>query len=295
MICDLCPRMCGAERTEYTGAGVCRMGTLPVVARAAAHFGEEPCISGPGGSGAVFFAGCALGCVFCQNGVLSRERYGMTVTPARLREIYFELCEKGVHNINLVTASHFTDAVIASLEGGLPVPVIWNSSGYDRVETLRRLRGKIQVYLPDFKYMDHRMAAAYSHAPDYPETAKKAILEMFRQTGPYELDDNGLIRRGVIIRHLVMPGKLDNSFDVMDWVAETFKPGDVLFSLMSQYTPQGGTERFPELGRRLTKEEHRRAVDYLGASGIGDGFYQDLDASGEEFIPAFDLTGVKKG
>lgn len=292
MICELCPRRCRAERTEETGNGFCGMGTDPVVARAAPHFGEEPCISGPGGSGAVFFSGCTLGCLFCQNAGISRGRFGERVTPEHLREIFLNLCGQGVRNLNLVTAGHFTDGVLRALEGGVPVPVIWNSSGYERVETLRRLEGAIQVYLPDLKYLDRDMAARYSSAPDYPEAAKAAILEMYRQTGPYELDGDGCIVRGVVVRHLVMPGGLENTFRVVDWVAETFRPGEILFSLMSQFTPRGGAGRFPELGRRITEEEHRRAVDYLMASGIEDGFYQDPDSSGEESIPAFDLTGV---
>lgn len=292
MICELCPRRCRALRTEEEGHGFCGMGTDPVVARAAPHFGEEPCISGPGGSGAVFFSGCTLGCLFCQNGSISRGRFGKRVTPAQLRKIFLNLCGQGVRNLNLVTAGHFTDAVLQALEGGVPVPVIWNSSGYERVESLRRLEGAVQVYLPDLKYLDGAMAARYSSAPDYPERAKAAILEMFRQTGPYELDEDGCIRKGVVLRHLVMPGDLENTFRVMDWVAETFRPGEILFSLMSQFTPQGGADRYPELGRRITPEEHRRAVDYLMASGIEDGFYQDPDSSGEDAIPAFDLTGV---
>ncbi len=292
MICELCPRRCRALRTEEEGHGFCGMGTDPVVARAAPHFGEEPCISGPGGSGAVFFSGCTLGCLFCQNGSISRGCFGKRVTPAQLRKIFLNLCGQGVRNLNLVTAGHFTDAVLQALEGGVPVPVIWNSSGYERVESLRRLEGAVQVYLPDLKYLDGAMAARYSSAPDYPERAKAAILEMFRQTGPYELDEDGCIRKGVVLRHLVMPGDLENTFQVMDWVAETFRPGEILFSLMSQFTPQGGADRYPELGRRITPEEHRRAVDYLMASGIEDGFYQDPDSSGEDAIPAFDLTGV---
>ena len=292
MICELCPRRCRALRTEEEGRGFCGMGTDPVVARAAPHFGEEPCISGPGGSGAVFFSGCTLGCLFCQNESISRGRFGRRVTPGQLREIFLDLCGQGVRNLNLVTASHFTGAVLQALEGGVPVPVIWNSSGYERVETLRRLEGAVQVYLPDLKYLDGAMAARYSAAPDYPETAKAAILEMFRQTGPYQLDGDGCIRKGVVLRHLVMPGDLENTFRVMDWVSETFRPGEILFSLMSQFTPRGGADRYPELGRRITQEEHRRAVDYLMASGIEDGFYQDPDSSGEDAIPAFDLTGV---
>ncbi len=294
MICTGCPRGCAAERTAREGRGFCRMGTDPVVARAAPHFGEEPCISGPGGSGTVFFSGCTMGCVFCQNAKISIGGYGKAMTPKELRDLFFSLADKGVCNLNLVTGGHFIPAIAEALEGGFPLPVVWNSSGYESVEALRMLEGKVQVYLPDMKYAESSLSARYSHAPNYPETAKAAILEMFRQTGPYVMTEDGLLTRGVAIRHLVMPGALLNSFAVMDWVEETFSPGDVLFSLMSQYTPQPGGAAFPELCRTLTAEEHEAAVGYLMDSGIEDGFYQELEAAGEDFIPAFDLTGVDK-
>lgn len=270
------------------------MGNDPVVARAAPHFGEEPCISGPGGSGTVFFSGCALGCVFCQNAKISTGGFGKAMTANKLRDLFFSLADQGVCNLNLVTGGHFIPAIAEALEGGFPLPVVWNSSGYETVEALRMLDGKVQVYLPDMKYTDSALAARYSHAPDYPETAKAAILEMYRQTGDYVLTEDGLLTRGVAIRHLVMPGGLMNSFGVMDWVEETFAPGQVLFSLMSQYTPQPGGAAFEELCRPLTQEEHDMAVGYLMDSGIEDGFFQELEAAGEDFIPSFDLTGVDK-
>ncbi len=292
--CKSCPRKCNVLRDERSGSGVCGQGTQIRIARAAPHMWEEPPVSGERGSGAVFFSGCALRCVYCQNYRLSRGEQGVAVTPARLREIYFELIDKGVHNINLVTAGHFVDGVLESLKDPLPVPVVWNSSGYESVETLKRLEGRVQIYLPDMKYIDPGLAKKYSAAPDYPETAGRAIFEMYRQTGPYVLDTDGLIKSGVIIRHLVLPGALDNTKRVIDWVAGNFAPGQVLFSLMSQYTPMGRASDFPEINRRLTPEEYGEAVAYMDKSGIEDGFYQELSSAKEEYTPDFDLTGVKK-
>lgn len=291
-ICSACPRNCKAARTERSGSGVCGMDFSPVVSRAMLHFWEEPCISGTKGSGTVFFSGCSLNCVYCQNYEISLRRYGKRVTVGRLREIYRELIGRGAHNINLVNPTHFADAVLESLEGGLPVPVVWNSGGYDAAETLRRLEGKVQIYLPDMKYALCEPAARYSGAPDYPETARRAILEMFRQTGPYILDEDGLLRSGVLIRHLILPGNQENTYRVIDWVAKTFAPGDVLFSLMSQYTPCGDLSAFPELRRRLTREEYEAAEARLKASGIEDGFFQELSSAKAKYIPKFDLDGV---
>ena len=245
--CSLCPRRCGADRAAGQ-TGFCGAPETPVVARAAPHFGEEPCISGTRGSGAVFFAGCNLRCVFCQNYALSRNQLGREITVQRLRDIFLELRDQGVHNINLVTPSHDARAIAQALDGlELGVPVVWNSSGYESVETLRMLEGLVQIYLPDLKYADAALAARYSAAPDYPETARAAILEMFRQTGPFRMDGDGLLQSGVLIRHLILPEQGDNSRRVIDWVSDTFEPGDVLFSLMSQYTPMGELSAFPEL------------------------------------------------
>lgn len=291
-VCTLCPRRCFAVRTVTSGNGVCGMGIQPIAAKAMLHLWEEPCISGTNGSGAVFFSGCALNCVYCQNGTISLGRYGKAITPERLRAVYFELICRGAHNINLVNPTHFADGILESLKDGLPVPVIYNTGGYESTDTLRRFESKIQIYLPDFKYALTKPAVRYSRAADYTETAKRALLEMFRQTGPYKMDDNGLLKSGVVIRHLILPGSLDNTFRVIDWVAETFSPGDVLFSLMSQYTPCGEVKKYPELQRRLTREEYDAAIDYLGASAIGDGFFQELSSANEGYIPDFDLDGV---
>lgn len=290
--CNLCPRRCNADRAGGQH-GFCGAPAQPVVARAAAHFGEEPCISGTRGSGAVFFAGCNLRCVFCQNYAVSRNAVGREITPARLRDIFCELRDQGVHNINLVTPTHHTDAIVEALDGAaLGIPVVWNSSGYESVETLRRLEGLVQIYLPDLKYADSRLAARYSAAADYPETAQMAILEMFRQTGPFRIDADGLLQGGVLIRHLILPDQAENSRRVIDWVSDTFSPGEVLFSLMSQYTPMGELSGCPELCHTVSSAVNDAVFAHLQASRIEDGFYQDLDAATGEMIPRFDLTGV---
>lgn len=288
-ICRMCPRNCGVSRPD----GICRMGENPVVARCAPHFGEEPCISGTRGSGAVFFCGCNLGCIFCQNHGISRGQGGKELTVDQLADAFLRLQDQGVHNINLVTATHFTrQAALALEKAKLSIPVVFNSGGYDSVDSLRRLDGLVSIYLPDMKYSSRTAAAKYSRAPDYPETAARAIAEMFRQTGPYVLDGDGIMSRGVIIRHLILPGEMDNTFGVIDWVAERFPEHQVMFSLMSQYTPVVHSEEHPNLNRRLTQEEYDRAESYLSLSGIEDGYFQDLSSAEEEYIPAFDCTGL---
>ncbi len=293
MICNACPRRCGAERTEYGPGGVCACPSLPLLARAAPHYGEEPCISGERGSGTVFFSGCNLKCVFCQNHEISRAKKGKAVSIERLADIFLELQDTGVHNINLVTPTHYTDAIAAALETAkLRIPVAWNSSGYDSVESLRKLEGLVQIYMPDFKYMDAALAARYSRAPDYPETAKAAINEMFRQVGPFELDGGGMLVSGVLIRHLILPGEEKNSRAVIDFVAGNFPGDDILFSLMAQYTPMPGTECFPELQRTVTAEENDALVSYMTARGIYNGFWQEPSAATDDMIPDFDLSGI---
>ena len=290
MICNLCPRQCGALRTQTQGNGRCRMPEAPVVARAALHLWEEPPISGTQGSGTVFFSGCSLGCVFCQNEQISHRDFGKPVTVDRLREIFGALIAQGAHNINLVNPTHYAHVVAQALEQPLPVPVVWNSGGYDRVETLRALEGKVDIYLPDYKYRTADYAARYADAADYPQAAEAAIVEMVRQTGSY-CYENGLLKRGVIIRHLLLPGKLAEAKRVMDWVAETFQPGQVLFSLMSQYIPWGRAAEFPELNRRLRPSEIRAAEGYMADLGL-EGFTQGAEAARADYIPPFDLTGV---
>ena len=293
-ICNDCPRRCGAKRGETQGRGVCASAALPRVARAAPHFGEEPCISGSRGSGAVFFTGCSLHCVFCQNREISRGGgQGETLTVPRLRELLLRLRDTGVHNINLVTPSHFTRPIAEALAGlDLGIPVVWNSSGYESVESLRLLEGLVQVYMPDLKYRKAGPAGRYSFAPDYPEVAAAAIREMYRQRGPAQLDGDGLLRSGLLIRHLILPGQELNAMDVMDFVVEEFPEGAVLFSLMSQYTPMPGLDRFPELQRPVSDAENELLRAYLERHGPTLGYWQEGAAATTEMIPAFDGTGV---
>jgi len=292
VVCNLCPRMCHAVRTPGQGEGYCRMPEEPVLARAALHHWEEPPISGTKGSGAIFFSGCSLGCVFCQNEEISHKDYGKPVSVTRLAEICHELIAQGAHNINFVTPTHYAHVIKQLLEEhALPVPVVWNCGGYERVETLRALEGKIQIFLPDLKYMDRDTAQRYSFAADYPETAKAAIREMVRQAGPCQFDGDGLLKKGVIIRHLLLPGQLAGAKAVMDWVAGEFAPGSVLFSLMSQYTPWGRAKEFPEIDRRLRGSEIRAAQQYMDALGL-EGFVQDGESAKREYTPEFDLTGI---
>ncbi|MBE6908159.1 MAG: 4Fe-4S cluster-binding domain-containing protein [Ruminococcaceae bacterium] len=290
MTCNLCPRHCNAERTETAGAGFCRLPAGIMAARAMLHYWEEPCLSGTRGAGCVFFSGCNLGCVYCQNGVLSHENFGKPLTTERLREIFEELIARGAHCIDLVTPTCYQPWLLEALENPLPVPVVWNCGGYESVESLRLLEGKIQVFLPDFKYADDRLAIELSHVSDYFEVVKNALDEMFRQVGPYEIGPDGLLRRGLLIRHMVLPGQLDNTRRVIDYVASRFAPGEVLFSLMSQYTPQKNA--VGALARRVTGAEYRAAVDYLHACGIVDGFVQEKSSAREEFTPIFDLSGL---
>lgn len=292
MICTLCPRNCGALRTEAEGRGYCRMPSEPMVARAALHQWEEPPISGTAGSGTVFFSGCSLGCVFCQNEKISHEDFGKVITVDRLGEICDDLIAQGAHNINFVNPSHYAHTIKKLLtDHPLSVPVVWNSGGYDKVETLRGLEGLVQIYLPDLKYTDGAAALRYSDAEDYPETAKAAIREMYRQTGPCQFGEDGLLKQGVIIRHLVLPGQVNQAKAVMDWVAAEFPRGAVLFSLMSQFTPWGDLSGCPEVARKLRRGEREATADYMRALDLA-GFCQEATSAREEYTPPFDLTGV---
>lgn len=290
MICTLCPRNCRADREETQGGGVCRMGTLPRVARAALHMWEEPCISGARGSGAVFFSGCGLRCVFCQNEVISHGGAGETITTARLADIFRELEDQGAHNINLVTAAHFAPAVIEALNLYRPhIPVVYNSSGYESLETLRMLEGYIDIYLPDFKYIDPAMAALLSGARDYPQAALAAIREMRRQTGPAVYDADGMMLRGTQIRHLVLPGLTGDSMRILTLIRDELP--DTPVSLMGQYTPCGRALSIPGMDRKLKKKEYARVLAHMQAIGL-PGYRQELGSAGSEFVPAFDGTGV---
>lgn len=288
--CTLCPRACGVDRAAGR-RGWCKLGAGIVAARAAAHYWEEPILSGSYGSGTVFFSGCTLGCGFCQNEEISRERRGKPVSTAHLREIFEQLIAEGVQNINLVTPTQFLPDILPALTPKLPVPVVYNCGGYESVETLRALEGYVDVYLPDFKYSDGALAARLSRAPDYPEIAAAAILEMARQTGPCVISD-GQLTRGTLVRHLILPGCVDNSLGVVDWFSTHFPDGGVLFSLMAQYTPMGPISAVPPFHRRITEDEYAAVQSWMTLCGVKDGFLQDFASATRDFIPAFDLTGL---
>lgn len=288
--CTLCPRRCGVDRTKGE-RGFCGMPDKLYAARASAHYWEEPVISGSFGSGAIFFSGCTLRCAFCQNYTISDEHFGRELTPQALRAAMERLIDEGVQNINLVTPTHFLPSILPALEPKLPVPVVYNCGGYESVETLRRLEGKIDVYLPDFKYSDNALAKRLSAAPDYYETAAAAILEMYRQVGRPVIEDEQMTR-GVLLRHLVLPGFVDNSLGVLDWLAENFRSGDSLVSLMSQYVPMGKAKAMPPLDRRITETEYDAVLSYMELLGIEDGFTQDFSAATSDYTPEFDLTGL---
>lgn len=271
------------------------MGSLPVVARAALHYWEEPCISGTRGSGAVFFSGCSLRCVYCQNYAISERRFGKRLSIEELAGLYRRLEEQGAHNINLVTADHFIPAVVQSLRLYRPrVPVVYNCSGYESAQMLAALNGLVDIYLPDFKYADEAVAARYSNAPDYFSVATEAIQEMIRQTGRPVFDDEGLLRKGTLVRHLILPGHTRNSIGVLRWLAEHVRD-EVLVSLMGQFLPQGkvNSQTFSELNRRITKREYQKVEKALFDLRL-EGFVQDLASAQEQYIPSFQLEGVEE-
>ena len=288
--CTLCPRRCGVDRTRGQ-LGFCKMPGQIHAARAGVHYWEEPVISGSFGSGAVFFSGCTLKCAFCQNYDISQENFGKPLTSTELRAAFERLIDEGVQNINLVTPTHFLPDILPALEPKLPVPVVYNCGGYESVETLRQLEGKIDVYLPDFKYSDNALAKKLSSAPDYFETASAAILEMYRQVGKPVIEGDEM-RRGVLVRHLVLPGCVYNSLGVLDWVAEHFRSGDILFSLMSQYVPMGRAAEMPPFDRRITELEYDSVLSYMMLLGIEDGYTQDFSSAERGYTPSFDLTGL---
>lgn len=295
--CNLCPRQCGADR-ENGKSGICGVsGKNILAARAALHFWEEPCISGERGSGTVFFSGCPLRCVYCQNYQIAGTEVGMEIGEERLKEIFLELQEKGAHNINLVTPTHYTPEIIRAIrkakEQGLRLPIVYNCSGYEKVETLKMLKGIVNVYLTDFKYMEREAAVRYSKAPDYPEIARAALKEMMNQTGEAKFDENGIMQSGVIVRHLLLPGHVRNARAVVKYVYETY--GDQLYlSLMNQYTPLPQVKKeFPELDRRVTEREYQRLISYALEIGVENAFIQDGNTAKESFIPMFDYEGIR--
>lgn len=292
--CSDCPRHCSAHRSESISGGFCRSRSLPSIVRAAPHFGEEPCISGKRGSGAVFFSGCSLGCVFCQNSEISRSGdKGELLDESAFREMLLRLRDTGVHNINLVTPGHFTRFLSKALDGlELGIPVVWNSSGYETVESLRMMEGLVQIYMPDYKFASSELARILCRAPDYPEAAAAAVMEMYRQRGPFSLDDDGLMTSGVLIRHLVLPGESENTLSCLDFIADSFPENSILVSLMSQYTPMPLPDLPENLRRGVTREEYDAARHYMALLGLSSGFTQDLSSGTPEMLPLFDLTGV---
>lgn len=293
--CTLCPRECNVERDDGQ-VGFCGVPSESIVAaRAALHMWEEPCISGENGSGTVFFSGCTLRCVYCQNYDIARASSGKEITKERLVQIFLELQEKGANNINLVTPTHYTKQIIWAVQtakkNGLNIPIVYNCSGYEKVETLRLLDGIVDIYLTDFKYMDEMLAERYSKAKDYPEVAKAALAEMVRQTSEAEFDEEGMMKKGVIIRHLLLPGYMENAKAVVKYVYETYKD-QVYLSLMNQYTPLPQVKEYPEIDRKVTEEEYEELVDYAIEIGVENGFIQEGETAEESFIPEFDHEGI---
>lgn len=292
--CTICPRMCGADRTSGQ-TGYCGMPSQLMAARASLHMWEEPCISGREGSGTVFFSGCNMGCVFCQNGNIADGSVAREITAERLAEIFLELQEKGANNINLVTPTHYVPQIKESLESakrqGLILPVVYNSSGYERVETIKGLEGLVDIYLPDMKYVSPELSARYSHAGDYFRCAKEALKEMVRQIPESEFDGREMMRRGIIVRHLVLPGCVKDSRRVIRYLHQNFGE-HIYISIMNQYTPVREFSDMPELNRTLSKEEYDEVVDYAVSIGVVQGFVQEGGTAKESFIPVFDYEGL---
>ena len=290
MKCMICPRNCGADRSAQTG--LCGAGDKIKVARAAPHHWEEPCLSGTNGSGTVFFSGCNLGCVFCQNFDVSHRAFGKEVDDLQLMRIFDALIEKGVHNLNLVTPTHFVPMIAKVLEKyNSPVPVVYNSSGYEKAETLKMLDGLVDIYLPDIKYFDSAPALKYSGAEDYFEYVSSAVVEMHRQVGNVELDENGIAKKGLIIRHMVLPGNISQAVKVFEWVSDNL-PSETYISVMRQYVPFGNAKDMPPVNRRLSAREYSIVKQKILAMGFENCFFQSGEAAEESFIPNFNLEGV---
>lgn len=285
--CKLCPRRCSAVRNENGGNGFCRAGTVPQIARIAPHFWEEPCISGKNGSGTIFFSGCVLSCVFCQNSKISRTPIGKIFTKKEFINACEELIRKGVHNINLVSPTPYAEFLLAVFEDYRPaVPIVFNTGGYELMDTIRRFDGIVDIYMPDLKYSSDELARKYSSAPNYLESALVSLREMIRQRGKPVFDDDGIMKSGVIVRHLILPSNTENTVGVLD-ILEEFSD-KILLSLMAQYTPLGSAAKYPEINRRLSKEEYDRVLDYLDATDL-EGFLQELSSASEEYVPDFNL------
>lgn len=292
-VCTLCPRTCRVNREKEKG--FCGCGPVLKVARAALHQWEEPCISGSRGSGTVFFSGCTLKCCFCQNYQISCEGHGKEISVERLRDIFWELQDQGAHNINLVTATQYLPLVLKALDLAKPrlaIPVVYNCGGYERVETIRELKGYVDIYLPDLKYKSPELSAKYSGAADYFAVASQAIQAMTEQTGPLVWDQDGLLKRGVIVRHMVLPGAREDSVSLLQWMAKELPRDSFLISVMSQYTPFYKSSEHREINRRLTSFEYNKVVDAALSLGLDQGFMQQRSSAKEEYTPPFDLEGV---
>lgn len=286
VLCNSCPRRCNALREDLKGFGFCRQGLLPKVSKACLHFWEEPPISGERGSGAIFFSGCTLKCVFCQNEEISQKDSGRIISIEELAKLYQILEEKGAHNINLVSPTHFVDAICKSFEIYRPkIPVVYNTSGYETIETLKRLEGLVDIYLPDLKYISNDLSKRYSKAENYFENASKAIVEMVRQTGKPEFDDDSMLKKGTIVRHMVLPSNTKEAILVLNWLKNNFKD-DILVSLMGQYVPLANAHKYEEISRKLTSLEYEVVQDYLLDLDL-DGFVQDLSSADENYVPDF--------
>ncbi len=293
--CRLCPRECGSDRSGAAPASFCRATGSIIAARASLHTWEEPCLSGNNGSGTIFFSGCPLKCVFCQNSDISHNIKGKAITPERLCEIFFELEEFGAHNINLVSPTPYIPHIVRAIElakqKNFNLPFVFNSSGYEKTQSLRLLEGLIDIYLPDFKYMSGTLAKKYSKAENYPEIAKAAIGEMVRQQPKPLFDNDSIMKKGVIVRHLVLPGCTDDSKEVINYLFKTHK-NSIYLSIMSQYTPVGELLLYPELSRKITEAEYNEVVDFAVGVGVTQGFIQDGESAKESFIPNFDSQGI---
>lgn len=289
MICNQCPRRCNVDREN--ALGYCKAPNAYKLARASLHFWEEPCISGKSGSGAVFFSGCNLGCVFCQNYEISHKCKGVEVSEERLIKIFEHLVDEGANNINLVNPTHYAVQLAHTLKKYKPpVPVVYNTSGYDSVDTLRLLDGLVDIYLPDFKYIRNDKALRYSRAEDYPQFAMSALREMKRQVGDDVFDENGIMKRGMIIRHLVLPSNTNSSIQALDYLAENF--GDTYISVMAQYVPCTDLSDYKEINRKITEREYDKVVNHILDLGLEKVFLQTLESATEDYIPDFDLSGI---
>ena len=292
MLCHLCPRQCNAIRTDTQGSGVCGMPDLPVLSRAALHFGEEPPISGTNGSGTVFFSGCSLHCAFCQNSDISFNNIGISVSENQLADIFKKLENDGAHNINLVTPTHFVNSILRALDIYMPcIPIVYNSSGYECVDTLKRLKGYIDVYLMDFKYIDPYKAEQYSNAPNYPQICKQSLQEAYLQQEKCIFNSDGIMQNGVIVRHLLMPRATNDAIAVFDWVRNNMP--NSYFSLMSQYIPLYKAQNIPTINRKITQREYDKVTNYIVESEFENCYFQELSSANTNYIPDFNFTGIQ--